>query len=445
MTTLRARLLAVMVVLLVAGIVISDLVVLAELRRHLVGRVDRQVIALGQIASLIDPALIRSRVYPAPAGLDLIDRLTVEYDDPGRPVTGGVVEVRSWRVLILPHQRGGTVRVAASLDPVDRTLTRLRLLGLLTTTVLVLLLGVAGWFAIRASLRPLRTIEETAAAIAGGDLTHRVPDPGRPGSEMARLTGALNGMLAQIERAFADRTASEQRMRRFVADVSHELRTPLFGIAGSAELHLMGATGDPDRVMRRIDTEARRLTALVEDLLLLARLDEPAAGPVIEPEPMDLRTLAADARHDLHALDPARTVTLSGPGGAGPPGPAPVRGDEARLRQVVTNLIGNVHAHTPPGSPVRIGVGREGGEAVLEIADQGPGVPPGHTELIFERFHRAEGSRARGAGSGAGLGLSLVRSIAAAHGGRAEVREPAGGGATFRVVLPALSENSQDH
>ncbi len=458
--SLRVRLLVVALGLLMIGILVSDALVLRELRHHLVDRVDRQVTAFGQLMARLSPALL-DRADPARSpqllgGFDLINDLSVVYLDasgqvvssaaagPGTPpaVRGGgaaVFEVDGWRMSVAPRPGGGSVVVGASLAAVDDILTRLLVFCLITESLLVTALGVAGWFGVPAALRPLRNIERTAGAIAAGDLRQRVTVEGPPGSEVARLAGVLNDMLAQIERAFAARASSEARMRQFVADVGHELRTPLFGIAGSAELHLMRETSSPgeiDRTMRRIDTEARRLTGLVEDLLLLARLDEPAAGPVLEPAPMDLRTLAADARDQLAALGPGRPVT-------------PVSytqrqlGDEARLRQVVVNLVGNVHAHTPPDAPVRIGVGRAGDRAVLEIADGGPGVPAGERERIFERFHRGETSRDRSGGGGSGLGLSIVRSLVVAHGGQVEVRDTAGGGAVFRVSLPVHTEDAQ--
>lgn len=227
-------------------------------------------------------------------------------------------------------------------------------------------------------------------------------------------------------------------MRTFVADVSHELRTPLFGIKGSTELYRMGALPGPsdvDETMRRIDREATRLTALTEDLLLLAQLDE-APEEQLDRAPMDLRTLAGDARHDLRALDPSRPVELTGPGGSGPPGPAPVDADEARLRQVVTNLVGNAAAHTPPGTRVRIGVGTAAGRAVLEVADDGPGMTAEQAGRVFNRFYRADRSRTRTAGADAGLGLSIARSLARAHGGDVELETAAGAGACFRLVLP---------
>ncbi|MGP3934951.1 sensor histidine kinase [Nonomuraea sp. KM88] len=308
--------------------------------------------------------------------------------------------------------------------------------------MLLAVLALAGGFATRAGLAPLRRVEETAAAIAGGDLTRRVPEPAAPNTELGRLARSLNTMLAQIEQGVAAKVDSEARMRRFVADVSHELRTPLFGIKGFSELYRMGGT-EAGPAMARIEAESGRLARLVEDLLLLAGLDE-TDGPALDLTPMDLRTLAADARHDFAALDPSRPIAFTGPDG-GAAASAPVLGDEARLRQVVSNLVGNAVTHTPPGTPVRIGVGTEAGteagahgvEAVLVISDEGPGLAAGEVERVFDRFYRADGSRARATG-GAGLGLAIVRSIVTAHGGRVEVRSAPGEGAAFHVRLPAL-------
>jgi two-component system OmpR family sensor kinase len=334
------------------------------------------------------------------------------------------------------------VLAAAPLADTDATVAQLRSSSLISGAVLLVALTAAGWFALGRGLRPLRRIEHTAAAIAGGDLTRRVPDLAPPGTEIGHLAASLNTMLGQLERAFADRAASEARMRTFVSDVSHELRTPLFGIKGSTELYRMGALPSPaevDEAMHRIDREATRLTALTEDLLLLAQLDE-APGGQLDRTPMDLRTLAVDARHVLRALDSTRPVSLTGPGGTGPPGPAPVDADEARLRQVVTNLVGNAAAHTPPGTPVRIGVGTLAGRAVLEVADEGPGLPAEQASRVFDRFYRADRSRARAPGADAGLGLSIARSLARAHDGDVQLETAVGAGACFRLTLPLLAE-----
>lgn len=360
-----------------------------------------------------------------------------------------------WRVVVAPAAPdGGTgtadevasVVVAGSLAPVDTTIRRLGVWMLVIDSAVLVCLGVIAWFAVRAGLRPLRRIETTAAAIAGGDLSSRVPRPATTRTELGRLSAALNGMLDRIEAGDAARSAVNARMRAFIADASHELRTPLFGIKGFTELYRMGGMperADVDAAMSRIEGEAGRLVRIVEDLLLLARLDEDAAAdahPTLRLTPMDLRTLAADALHDLRALDPERPVTLTGPGG-GPPGGAPVLGDESRLRQVTSNLVGNALAHTPPGTPVRIGVGTLGDQAVWELSDEGPGITAEQAAHIFDRFYRADTARGRTRAGGAGLGLSIVRSLVSAHRGRVDVDSVPGNGATFRVLLPLYSDS----
>ncbi|MFI1506097.1 sensor histidine kinase [Streptomyces sp. NPDC020597] len=368
----------------------------------------------------------------------------------GGPVQGGVAVPDG-----APLKDGGSVIVSTSMAPVDGTVDRMWRVYETTGLGLLALLALAGWFAVRSGLGPLTRIEQTAAEIARGDLSRRVPDLAGPGTEVGRLAAALNGMLGQIEAAFAARAESEARMSRFVADAGHELRTPLAGIRGLTDLHRMGALPDRqdvDATMSRIARESDRLTRLVEDMLLLARLDEHALragedGPgtstafplSLDCAPMDLRTLAADALHDARALDVSRPVSLTGPDGDGPPACAPAFADESRLRQVVTNLIGNAVTHTPPGTPLRVGVGTVGDEAVLEVADQGPGLTEEQAARIFDRFYRADASRARATG-GAGLGLAIVHSLVTAHAGRVEVDTTPGRGAVFRVLLPRQAE-----
>ncbi|MET9914095.1 HAMP domain-containing sensor histidine kinase [Streptomyces sp. NPDC006476] len=362
----------------------------------------------------------------------------------------GTSDGDEWRVIAAPlapvhdsnlHE-GGSIVVAGSLDPVHTTIRHLGVWMLVIDSLVLSCLGVIAWFAVRAGLRPLRRIETTAAAIAGGDLSSRIPQPTTTRTELGRLSAALNGMLDRIEAGDAARAATNARMRAFIADASHELRTPLFGIKGFTELYRMGGMpqrGDIDSAMSRIEREAARLVRIVEDLLLLARLDEDAGADAqlsLHLTPMDLRTLAADALHDLRAMAPERPVTLTGPGGDGPPGSAPVLGDESRLRQVTSNLVGNAIAHTPPGTPVRIGVGTLEDQAVLELSDQGPGMTPEQVAHVFDRFYRADTARGRTQSGGAGLGLSIVRSLVTAHDGRVEVRSGPGEGATFRVLLP---------
>ncbi|MFI5586354.1 sensor histidine kinase [Amycolatopsis sp. NPDC051758] len=479
--SLRARLLLLTTCLLLAGLGLIGAVVSDHVERYQLDRLDGQLRSLTELISrvsaagpprlenttarpeLLDPALdlfgtpylVYLDARGAVAGGIHSSRLagaTLPSDDALRtiPTDGTAVDLPAadgsgrWRAVARPTVGwGGTVLAAAPRTEADATVAQLRSSSLIGGAVLLVLLTIVGWFALGRGLRPLRRIEHTAAAIADGDLTRRVPALAPPGTEIGHLSASLNTMLGQLERAFADRSASEARMRTFVSDVSHELRTPLFGIKGSTELYRMGALperADVDEVMRRIDRDATRLTALTEDLLLLAQLDEAPEGQ-LDRAPMDLRTLAGDARHDLRTLDPSRPVELTGPGGAGLPGPAPVDADEARLRQVVTNLVGNAAAHTPPGTPVRIGVGTLNGHAVLEVADEGPGMTADQAARAFDRFYRADRSRTRSGGADAGLGLAIARSLARAHGGDVELETALGEGACFRLTLLLLDQD----
>jgi two-component system OmpR family sensor kinase len=357
-----------------------------------------------------------------------------------------------WRVVVEPAGDGDSVVVAASLVGVDSTTRQLRLIDLGVSLVVLAVLAGAGAAIVRASLRPLVEIEQTARAIAAGDLTRRVPDRD-PRTEVGRLGRALNTMLAQIESAFSARAASEagarrseDRMRRFVADASHELRTPLTTIRGFAELYRQGAARDPaelDRLMRRIEDQAARMGLLVEDLLLLARLDQQRP---LDRSPVDLLALAADAVTDASAVAPDRRIELVlGSGDDRPRHALVVLGDSERLRQVLANLVGNALRHTPAGSPVEVRVGEAALDghpaAALEVVDHGPGLTPEQTERVFERFYRADPARS-GADGGTGLGLSIVAALVAMHGGTVQVDSVPGRGARFRVVLPLAPDAS---
>ena len=361
----------------------------------------------------------------------------------GRTFTLGSGHGRGqWRAVAIPVRLNGSegsVTLALPVGDVDRAVAQLRLLMLIIGALAAAACTVLGWFAIRRAFAPLEEVETTAAAIAEGDLSRRVPDY-PPSTEVGRLTTSLNGMLSQIEVAFRAREASEARTRRFAADASHELRTPLAAIRGFAELYRQGAVRDPDdvaRTMRRIEDEAARMGVLVEDLLLLARLDEQRPG---RSEPVDLTVLAGDAVHDARGLDATRRVTLTGLEPGRGPQTAVVIGDDARLRQVVANLVGNAVRHTPAGTPVEVAVGLSssgpGQRAVLEVRDHGPGIAPEAADKVFERFYRIDASRQRGKGGGSGLGLSIVAAVVAAHGGEVGVAQTPSGGATFRVSLP---------
>lgn len=472
--SLRGRLLVLSVALVALGLTVSDLLVLGTVKVQLLQRVDdqltrfagpirsgrlpllgyhtprdgdarvnlpsRYVVAFRQEDGSYTPWLRQpvSTTDPSPALAQMDD--TQLADRLGKPFSvhsdhgGG-----AWRVVILATGRPAQpdVVVAVSLEDTCATISKLNQGFLAIGGAVLLLLALAGWFAVRTGLKPLRRIETTATQIAAGHpLSHRMP-AGSQHTEVGRLATSLNSMLAQIESAFAARAASEDRMRRFVADASHELRTPLAGIRGFAELYRMGALSedaDIRRTMGRIESEAIRMGGLVEDLLTLARLDEQRP---LELAPMDLRTLAADALHDTTALDPTRPVALTGPGGDTAPTAALVLGDEARLRQVVTNLVGNAVKHTPPGTPVRIGVGTIDGHGVIEVADRGPGLTSDQAARVFERFYRVDVSRSRQDGGGAGLGLAIVAALTAAHHGEAELLTSPGGGAIFRVRIPS--------
>ncbi|HYN65955.1 MAG TPA: HAMP domain-containing sensor histidine kinase [Ornithinibacter sp.] len=326
-----------------------------------------------------------------------------------------------------------TFAVGIPLSTVNHTVTRL-----LVTTGLIGSLALVGslvlaWFAVRRAFRPLSRIEDTAAAIATGDLTQRIPVR-QADDEVTSLSRSLNVMLTRIESSFAVREASEERMRQFVADASHELRTPLATVRGYAELYRQGAVPDSAAVgqaMERIEAESTRMSGLVEDLLTLARIDD---APAVEKTQVDLTVLAADAVADARVRAPERRISLVGLDG--PVAPTMVRGTESRLRQVVTNLVANALRHTPDGTPVEIAVGHDADGVALEVRDHGPGVPEAVATKVFERFYRADPSRGRTGGGGSGLGLAIVAAIVSQHHGRVGVAPTPGGGATFVVRLP---------
>jgi two-component system, OmpR family, sensor kinase len=366
----------------------------------------------------------------------------------------------------------GTLVIGDNLGNINHTIGYLTGLDVIVSLVIMLGLGVVSVAVVRTNLRSLDDIEETAEEIAAGHLDRRVPELD-PRTEVGRLGRSINTMLAQIESAFHDReeseeaaVQSEERMRRFIADASHELRTPLTAIRGFAEYYRQRggvATGgaghggggslnpeDLDRIMQRVESEASRMGVLVEDLLLLARLDQQRP---VEHQPVDLLVLAADAVQDTRMIAPDRPVQLTvEPGRA-----FLILGDEARLRQVIGNLMANALTHTPDGTPVevRLGSGFLSGTpphargpvpsvpaAVLEVADQGQGLTPEQAQRVFERFYRADQARNRKSG-GSGLGLAIVSALVAAHGGTATVDSAPGQGATFRVTLPLAPDTGE--
>jgi two-component system OmpR family sensor kinase len=304
-------------------------------------------------------------------------------------------------------------------------------IGLVVIGTMAVLALVIIWL----GLRPLRRMGSVARDIAAGDLSRRV-EPATPKTEIGRLGLALNGMLSQIESAFAERTQSNQRLRRFIADASHELRTPLTSIRGYSEMLRRGAAESPadaELARRRIEEESVRMSVLVDDMLLIARLDQ---GRPLEKSPVDLNAIAGDAAADARAVAPQREITLSANG------PVVVEGDDLRLRQVLGNLVRNALVHTPQQTPIEIAVSTVNGVGRISVADHGPGLSSEEVVRIFEPFYRADPSRSRDSG-GAGLGLSIVNAVVSAHGGQVHVKETSGGGVTFEVELP-LAPTSQN-
>ena len=343
-----------------------------------------------------------------------------------------------WRVLVSePDPFAGMVSVVAvPMGDVDDALGRLILIEVLSASVLLAILGVGSWFILRRGLRPLEQMACSAGSITasslqasgGGAATsiERV-SPADDQSEVGRLGRAINTMLAEIEEAFRERDATEERLRRFLADASHELRTPLTSIRGFAELFRLGAVEDREQlavVLRRIENESDRMATLVEELLLLARLDQTRTP---QRTPVDLAVLCADACTDASATAPDRRVTLH------VPSPVVVTGDVDHLRQAIGNLVTNALRHTPAGSPIEVGARVHGQTAIVEVRDHGPGLDAEALGHVFDRFWQADDARV---GAGTGLGLAIVAAIAEEHGGEVTVDNAPGGGASFSIRLP---------
>jgi two-component system OmpR family sensor kinase len=341
----------------------------------------------------------------------------------------------TWR-LIAVHTREGVTVVGASLREVEATMARMQTVQTLGTLAVLATLALVFWWVLRLGVHPIEDMASTADAIAAGDLSRRVTHPSER-TEAGRLGSAFNAMLERIEQAFREREASEDRVRRFAADASHELRTPLTSIIGYAELYRAGALqseADLRGAMSRMEQEGRRMAALVEDLLTLARLDQHRAP---ERRLVRLDSLVEGALGDARAVEPGRPITDAIQAVA-------VSGDESQLRQIVGNLLTNVRVHTPAGTPVHVTVrpSADGSRALLSVADEGPGMDPDVASRVFDRFFRADASRGSGSGS-TGLGLSIVQAVVAAHGGAVRVDSAPGRGTTFTVDLPAVLDVSR--
>jgi signal transduction histidine kinase len=505
-TSLRVRLIATLTTLVILALVVISCVGTSILRGYLLGQTD-QLLQSGGVQHTAGLAVLGSPNATAsmeqsgftvwwlpeggslqqivqPGGMTLGTTPDSGISTLSRSVTSalagnskltttvaGQVPGDRWRVTGFEaslNGTDGTVILGADVSSVYTTIERLTVVDLIVSLVIVVVLLLAGIAMVRASLRPLTDIEETAGEIADGHLNRRVPERD-PRTEIGSLGRSLNIMLSQIEAAFHSREESEaaahqseERMRRFIADASHELRTPLTAIRGFAEYYrqrgglvahwdrdqapaamaLAGTGGgllpdDLDRIMQRVEKEAARMGLLVEDLLLLARLDQQRP---LAHQPIDLLILAADAVHDTRLLAPSRTIELSVQPGAA----FLVTGDEPRLRQVIGNLMSNALTHTPDGTPIEVSIGSgtldprvpdSPAAVTLDVTDHGPGMSPEQAHRVFERFYRADQARTRATG-GSGLGLAIVNALVAAHGGVASVRTAPDRGATFRIALP---------
>jgi two-component system OmpR family sensor kinase len=460
--SLRGRLLIGVISLVVVGLLISDVITYFSLQNFLLNRIDGQLTTgrsaavgvlggpgpgrgpqgqfpIGTVVELVGPD---GTLLQAPLRYDFSSSTSTALPvlpkklpaatekSPATLTLAGTDGVHEYRAAIWPEDsfQGNYVVLSIPMDDVFSTLRQLLQLEALISLGVVVATAILALLIIRLGLRPLEKMGAVAQDIAAGDLSRRV-EPATPKSEIGRLGLALNGMLSQIESAFAERTASNRRLRRFVADASHELRTPLTSIRGYSEMLRRGAAESPEDAelaRRRIEEESIRMTGLVDDMLVLARLDQ---GRPLEQEPIDLQAIATDAVADARAVAPQREIKLSSSG------TVVVNGDDTRLRQVIGNLMRNAIVHTPPETPIEISLSTEDSVARLSVADHGPGLSAEEIDRIFEPFYRADPSRSRDSG-GAGLGLSIVSAVVTAHGGQVKVRETEGGGAVFEVDLP---------
>jgi two-component system OmpR family sensor kinase len=468
--SLRNRLILASVFLASCAIVASDFAANTALRSYLISQVDNQLvnISTGSLERLdragIEPQnefeqnqspfrILRPlRGVPTSTSLTLLDmdgnligQIGGELGGKSFAVTGmKVSEVEKYKnqpftidgengkpdiralALVLPTGMGSVI-VANSLEEVDKTLSQLRFLFFILGLIAILVTALVSRWIVAIGLKPLEKVEETAEAIAAGNYSARLPSA-KPDTEVGRLTTALNTMLGRIEQSFAVKVESESKLRRFVADASHELRTPLTAIRGFAELHRQGAVVGEEKtkeLINRIEGESIRMSSLVEDLLLLARLDQ---SRQLDSEPVDLNTLITEVVASAKAAGPNHPINL-----ILPQEEIFVLGDSRRIHQVVANLLANARAHTPAGTNITVSAKQDLTQTIIEVSDDGPGLAKADQERIFERFYRADPARVRSSGEGSGLGLSIVDAVMRAHGGYVSVKSELGKGATFTL------------
>jgi len=468
--SLRNRLILAAVFLASLAIIASDFAANTALRSYLISQVDNQLFSIssGSLERLdragIAPqsefeesrspfrVLQPIRGVPTSTSLTLLDREGNLIGQVGGELAGqnfGVTGLKVSQVeryenkpftiegegrnpdvralaLVLPTGMGSVI-AANSLEEVDKTLSQLRFLFFFLGLIAIFLTALVSRWIIAISLRPLDKVEETAEAIAAGDLSARLP-AAKPDTEVGRLTTSLNMMLSRIEQSFSVRVESENKLRRFVADASHELRTPLTAIRGFAELHRQGAVSGEEKtkeLISRIEGESIRMSSLVEDLLLLARLDQ---ARELDFEPVDLNTLIVEVVASAKAAGPNHPIELNLPQEE-----LFVLGDSRRIHQVVANLLANARTHTPLGTKINVTARQTLAEVIIEVADNGPGLSKSDQERIFERFFRADPARVRHSGEGSGLGLSIVDAVMKAHGGYVSVKSELDKGATFTL------------
>jgi two-component system OmpR family sensor kinase len=469
--SLRGRLLIAAAAMVLVALVVADVTTYTSLRSYLYDQLDRSLAtahvsiesaieqavngprsprqdivlaipgAYAQVRDTFDQVTLRSTPGSSPPP-QLPEHITLREGNGDKPTYFNAPSTAPgttrYRVRVSSLPTGGQIVVAFPLSPLTSTLHFLAWVELAVAGLALAAVAALGWWLVRLSLRPLAEMEQTAAAITEGELSRRIPGDSAP-TEVGRLARTLNTMLGRIQDAFAARDAteaelrqSEERLRRFVADASHELRTPLAAVGAYAELFDRGADERPQdlaRVMSGIRAETARMGELVEDLLLLARLDE---GRPLEHQAVELVGLAAEAARAAVAVGPEWPVRLAATEAV------EVTGDSARLRQVLDNLLSNVRAHTPPRTSTQVRVTGQGDYGVIEVADNGPGLPDDALGLVFERFYRLDSSRSRNSG-GSGLGLAIVSAIVAAQRGGVTAATTPGGGATFTVWLPLIT------